>query len=262
MALATRAVQYDPPVSPETVRGWQEQLERVVPRAEGYVSHLRLVWEAGDPWDPVERWYLYDCTPRSVFESAATRRRIMGCPEDENADAILMRDLDGPSPREDGYFDSVLGEFVQTRDRECTLSQWRLWQAHGVYGIPWWVIQGEGGGHKRWFSAPEQKALRYAGLPDTPPIPGALPYAPFDQRVIERVLAYDRLRRTEDKLSRAASRTEHAALVTAARKRYLDLLTDMVSEARDMVKHVDLPRTALDERVDVDAAIDSFLNRA
>lgn len=260
-----REVQYDPPVAPETVAAWQDQLDRAVPRYPGYVSHLRLVWEAGDPWDPVERWYLYDCTPRRIFEESATKRRIMGVPEYDNADAILIRDLDGPSPREDGYYDRVLQQFIHTRERECTLTQWRLWQQHGVYGIPWWVIQGVKGGHKRWFATDEKKALRYAKLPDEPPVPGSLPYAPFDQRVLDRVLTYDRLRRFTQKLSRTGVKAEHKDLVRKARKAYLDHLGDVVAEARDMLRNADLPTLpggpAPARAMDWEAEIDRFLTQ-
>lgn len=259
-----RPVQFDPPVSAEQVEAWQATLDRVVPPMEGYVSHLRLVWEPGDAWDPVERWYLYDCTPRRVFEEAATKRRIMGVPEYDNADAILIRDLDGPSPREDGYYDRVLGEFIHTRERECTLQQWRLWHQHGVYGIPWWVIQGTTGGHKRWFAQAEKKALKYAHLPDEPPAPGTLPYAPFDERVLEKVLAYDRLRRLETKLSREGVRGEYQPMLEKARKAYLDLLTDAILEARDMTKHIEIPKDNAPPDRDRDWAgeIDRFLTKA
>lgn len=256
-----RPVQYDPPEAPETIRDWQATLDRAIPRYEGYVSHLRLVWEPGDAWDPVERWYLYDCVPRSVFEEAATKRRLMGVQEDDNADAILIRDLDGPSPREDGYYDATLKRFVHLRDRECTLQQWRLWQSHGLYGIPWWVIQGERGGHKRWFSAPEKKALRYAGLPDEPPVPGSLPYAPFDGRVLDTVLRYDRFRRLESKLTRAGVKAEHADLVRGARKRYFDFLVDVVKDAKSLVKHVDLPTGPAEDDRGWEQQMDAFLNR-
>jgi hypothetical protein len=265
---------YESPVAADTLHQWQQTLEAAVPRAEGYVSHLRIVWEAGDPWDVVQRWYLYDCTPRQVFEDSAARKRLLGCPEMDNGDAILIRDLDSHSPREDGYFDplverasedgtTVQGEYIALRDRNCTLQQWHLWHQHGVYGLPWWVIQGNHGGHKRYFSTQEKKALNYQKLPCTPPIPGSLPYAPFDRRVLDRILMYDRLRRTEVKLSREGVRAEHQALVTKARDQYLTLLTEMAMEARDMVKHEDLPRLGMETPgTDVEQEIETFLQRA
>lgn len=264
---------YEPPVGADTLHQWQTLLEAAVPRVEGYVSHLRIVWEAGDPWDTVQRWYLYDCTPRQVFEDSAARKRIMGVRDDENGDAILIRDLDSHSPREDGYFDAsivsedadgttVQGEYIALRPRECTLQQWHLWHQHGVYGIPWWVIQGDKGGHKRHFSTQEKKALNYRKLPCDPPVPGSLPYAPFDQRVLDRILRYDRLRRTEMKLSREGVRTEHQALVTKARNDYLDLMTEMVMDAQGIVKHLDLPKFGADKGVDIDRELETFLQQA
>ena len=40
---------YAPPCSPEQVASWQAELDRAVPPTD-HVSHLRIVWEPGDPW--------------------------------------------------------------------------------------------------------------------------------------------------------------------------------------------------------------------
>lgn len=258
---------YEPPVGPEVVADWQARLEAAVPRSERAVSHLRLVWEAGDPWEPVGRWFLYDCTPRVVFEESATRRRLLGCTEDENADAVLLRDLDGPSPRDvGGYYDAVLKTFVQDVPRNCTLTQWTLWQKEQVYGLPFWVIQGAHGGHQWRFTQGERRALKMLGRPTDPPRPGALPYAPFSERTLDKVLAYDRLRGLEATLSRDRTLRERKDLIAKARKDYLALLTDQVAEiwdevARPLKSTLPAMPDAPKIRTDFDAADDAFIHR-
>lgn len=257
---------YHPPVGPDTVADWQAMLERAVPPSEHSVSHLRIVWEPGDPWEPVGRWMLYDCVPRAVYEKSARERTIMSCPDEENGDLVLIRDMDGPSPRElGGHYDGVLKEFVVEVPRNCTLLQWHLWRSHAVYGYPFWVVQGERGGHKWKFDQGERRALSYHKLPTDPPRPGALCYAPFSERVLDKVLAYDRLRGLTMKLSRDRVLRERADIVADARRDYLALLTDQVAEIydevvrplKDALPAIDRPRVT----TDFAAADEAFLHR-
>lgn len=254
------------PVAPETVATWQAQLEAAIPPSEHTVSHLRLVWEPGEPWAPVGRWFLYDCVPRSVFERSAQQKRMAGCPEYDNGDAVLIADLDGLNPRECGTYDPILREFLTTSDRNCTERQWKLWHEHRVWGTPFWVIQGTHGGHKWAYNTAERKVLRYAGLPDLPPGPGALPYAPFDNRVLDKVLAYDRLRSTEGLLGRDAVARADRNKVQAARKAYVDFLTDSVGDLVREFKHAlqELPRDFTQSTrptVDYDEEVERFITK-
>lgn len=65
---------------------------------------------------------------------------------------------------------------------------WDLHVATGCYPQPIWVVQGNHGGHKWNFTPQEQKLLGMQGLPEDPPTPGSLPYAPIDRRVINALL--------------------------------------------------------------------------
>jgi hypothetical protein len=118
-----------------------------------------------------------------------------------NAD--ILAELKGPPPSKRGnYYDRVLGRFVRNPDVNITERAWNLYQQFGCWGRPFWVIQGDKGGHKRWFSSIEKKFLKLAGLPADPPVPGDLPYADFDERVMEQLRRHDRLQAVHGNLKR------------------------------------------------------------
>jgi hypothetical protein len=68
-----------------------------------------------------------------------------------------------------------------------------FYQRTGLVTEPFWIIQGDRGGHKYHYSMPEAMMARAVGLPDTPPLPGDLAYAPFDGRVLAKLRTLDRL---------------------------------------------------------------------
>lgn len=146
---------------------WQAWLDKVFPRNER-LSWLKLIWIAGDETvsdfgrlrvDPVQRWVLFQCT--SVVPSAVLPLLLGPPPHPKDNRIPLMRE------------------------------QWDLYQSDQVYGQPYWIIQGERGGHKRRFNKFEQKLLKAQRLPCDAPVAGALPYAPFDNRVIDKIVAFD-----------------------------------------------------------------------
>ena len=107
--------------------------------------------------------------------------------------------MQGPNPRDRGYYDTVLKRFVS--DALVTRQEWELYQAQKAIPKLFWVIQGEHGGHKRTFTPLEQKYLALARLPTQPPAPGDLPYAEFDQRVLMQLARRDRLQKLSGRLS-------------------------------------------------------------
>lgn len=158
---------------------WERQLAEISPPNPRF-SWLKLIWEPGDPWDkPVERYIIYQMVPFHAIP------------------ADILAELQGPSPRKRNYYDSVLERFVRDPDCLITLQAWELFRTTKCWGRPWWVIQGDKGGHKRYFSHTEKKLLRLMKLPVNPPIPGDLPYAEFDNRVIRQILLHDNLRHAQ-----------------------------------------------------------------
>jgi len=131
----------------------------------------------GDLWEPVQRWVIYQMTPARYVP------------------AMLMDALCGPNPRTLGYWDSVLHEFVT--ESLITLQQWQLFRETGCHASPLWILQGSYGGHKRRFSPAEAKSLKLRGFPGEAPPPGELPYATLDNRAIEQLVRWDRLRRLD-----------------------------------------------------------------
>jgi hypothetical protein len=162
------------PVQRTVPKEWQRQLSELWPRSEE-ISWPLLIWEAGYPWEPVNRWMIYEMLPPHAV-----------LPD------ILEQLMDAAPPK--GHWDAVLDEYIHEDDKTITTRAWHLWREYQCWGRPLWVIQGKNGGHKRWFNPTEKKLLQLAGLPSEPAAPGDLPYAPFDNRVIAKLVQHDLLR--------------------------------------------------------------------
>lgn len=162
------------PVQRTVPRDWATQLAELYPRSE-QISWPRLRWEPGYPWEVVERWMIDEMIPPHAV-----------MPD-------VLEQLQSPTPPQ-GHWDAVLDEYVHDDDSIITTTAWKLFRETGCWARPFWVIQGTKGGHKRWFSESEKKLLRLHGLPSDPAAPGDLPYAPFDNRVIQKLTQHDLLR--------------------------------------------------------------------
>ena len=66
---------------------------------------------------------------------------------------------------------------------------YQLYQDTGMFGQRWWVIQGNTGGHRYLLNPTEKKLLgsKADGRFQDVPLAGDLPYAPFDQRVVQHL---------------------------------------------------------------------------
>ena len=165
------------------------------------VSGLLVRWqpEAG-------RWFIYQvlpahCTPALVL--------------DEKQPIIAKGTLFIPAP---GRELMLLREMVDQ-------TAWEIFKETGRYSRPFWVVQGDKGGHKRRLSLLERRvAKQMTGRAADVPVPGDLPYAPVDRRVVEALRPLDRMQGWAyalDISSRSPQHfeaTERAALDTAARE--------------------------------------------
>jgi len=185
---------YDRPVPDR----WAEDLAQLAPKSDQH-PWLLLAWLSGEPWEPVQRWCVYEMIPLRVWQGLIQSHRRTGKKDDEIIEAVILEELQGPHPRERGYFDTVLKRFVS--EALVTRQEWELYHTHKAIPKLYWVIQGEHGGHKRVFSPLEQKYLSLQGLPEEPPAPGDLPYAEFDQRVLWQFAQRDRLQKLSGRLS-------------------------------------------------------------
>jgi hypothetical protein len=195
---------------------WQERLDHIFPPNDR-ISWLKLVWVAGDELvsragrvttDPVQRWVVFQMS-RQI--PAAVRPFLEGPPPHPKHNRIpLMRE------------------------------QWDLYKSDGCYGQPYWIIQGEKGGHKRRFTKHEQKILKAERRPIDPPAAGELPYAPFDQRVLDKLIAFDHVQfwnRAIEFEERGADQldAEEKQAAEACRGWLLDWLDSQVEAAIDSI---------------------------
>src|SRR3990167_2114432 len=179
MTLVKVGLEYDRPV-PEA---WERAAWSVAPPSN-FLSWLKLVWEPGDVWEPVERWMIYQMrAPRFVR------------PE-------MLKELRGPSPRSTGHYCAPgycecaikKNGWRDGAARMIDYAQWRLFQNTGHYGTRWWCIQGDQGGHRHRLDRIEAKVSRLHNGPDDTPAPGDLPYADFDSRAFHKIVQLDRVR--------------------------------------------------------------------
>lgn len=166
---------------PEFVPGraaFQARLDALAPRDSG-LSWLLLVWQPGDSWQPVHRWLVYQMIPERFV------------PEH------IRQSLDGPHPRIRGRWDALGSRFWSDPRCLVDLTQWTLWQRFRALARPYWVIQGERGGHRRRFSYQEKLSIYMeTGQQDVEPAaPGDLGYAAPDERVIAALEQRDQLAR-------------------------------------------------------------------
>jgi hypothetical protein len=222
--------QYQRPVP----RAWQEQLDQLTPERE-MAPWLLLAWLSGDPWETstlpdgsthagVQRWCIYEMVPLRVWVGIIQEQRRRGLKDDEILEAQILAALNGPNPRDLGYYDTVLKRFIT--EAEVTRQEWELFREHKAVPKLFWIIQGEHGGHRRHFTPLEQRYLQLAGLPAEAPSPGDLPYAPFDNRVFEMVRRRDRLQRQQSWVG--ASEDEYEAGMKDFRRQLVQWLEDQM----------------------------------
>jgi hypothetical protein len=153
---------WDRPVPPE----WESRLREISPISDVH-SWLCLKFHPA-----VERWMVYEMVP------------------DQYIDPGFRAELEGPHPH-------TLEEWA----RICTPWQWEAYRTYRVHARPCWIIQGSHGGHKVTFDAADQELCRAAGLPPEPPAFGSLPYAPFDERVVEQLVRRNKLVQAKNDLA-------------------------------------------------------------
>lgn len=114
----------------------------------------------------------------------------------------------------------------------------------GKLPVAFFIIQGDKGGHKLHYSPVERElAMWYTGSAEPPPA-GALPYAPFDQRVLDQLRRLDWLHTTYQTYEAAANgdMTEALRRMRAEVLEYTDeALSEAIEEAMPALMDADLP---------------------
>lgn len=161
----------------QIVPDWLADLRAVSPVSTLH-SYLMPYWyRAG------QRWVLYDVLPiEAIDDELDTGSGMTG--------AQLKEIMAGPRPSELPYD-------VPISDTQHEM--FRLWRG---YARPYWVLQGESGGHQVNFSPDQASALLRMGLESAPPKVGALPPCPFDNRVTQQLRHLNRLHQFQDSIDR------------------------------------------------------------
>jgi hypothetical protein len=169
---------------------WEKRLAEISPRTNRF-TWLKLVWEPGFPWEePVERYMLMQMTPAHAVDQYVLEQLEHPLPPSE------MGNYWDPHMKwvDDADGSERIGLFVRNPDCLITEQAYWLYRETGAWAKRYWVIQGDKGGHKYRFTQVEQRLLRFMNLPTDPPVPGTLPYAPFDERVIAQMELLDMLK--------------------------------------------------------------------
>lgn len=245
---------YSRPVPPE----WQADLARLTPK-EDRTTWLQLAWMSGDPWGPVQRWCVYEMVPLLVWQNIIRAHVARGKKPEETIEFEQWQDLEGPHPRDRGYYDTILKSFMSDG---CTVTrqEWELYREHQK-AIPklYWIIQGEQGGHKRRYDQLEQQWLHHAGLPTDPPSPGDLPYAPYDRRVYDQLAQRAALKQMQSKLSqdRGEAATQKQEL-RAAIVKWIESQSRQVLESQ-RISLDGIPRTGDDPTAQIEREIQNYV---
>lgn len=249
-------------------KSWVEQLEKLAYDKDN-VPWLKLVWEPGlpeaepipglptAPAEPVQRWFLYELMPPAVWHGFIKANAARGIPDDENWELAILNACCGPDPRTQLKWDDELGRMVP--DNEVSWLIWELYQETHCVAYPWWVIQGHHGGHKLSLSPTERKMAKLLGLPEEPPAPGALEYAPFDNRVLDQIRRRDRIYRRTGTL--AVRQAEQQQEERDGRRLLVKWLTEQLTGELEAapLNIYDIRRTEHDPTGDIERRIERFI---
>lgn len=154
---------------------WSRALAETCPQYEG-ISSFHIAWEPGEEWEPIQRYMIWQDQTREMTQK------------------LILRDYPGCTgltqehPRLNAKWDAVAKCYVK---QDGTLAKtdkltYERYHRTGRYGVRFWVIQGDTGGHRFNLSHLEKQILKFGsnGKMRDVPLPGDLPYAPFDGRVL------------------------------------------------------------------------------
>lgn len=119
-------------------------------------------------WRDCGRWVLYECIHESLI------------PEQ---DREIVHFLSGPQPSRITDPALAYSRMLYANDYQCM-----MYRTHKVWARNCWIVQGSTGGHPIEYDLLEKSILQACGLPTDPPPLGTLPYAPFDERVVNQLM--------------------------------------------------------------------------
>jgi hypothetical protein len=222
---------------------WLRLLREVSPVSRVHSWLLPYWYRAG------ERWVLYDVLPAHLI------------PNDETALGGIMTGADffllvnGPRPSERPDFEDMV---------VCPVSdvQHEMYRRYQVYARPFWVLQGETGGHQVAFTPQQASHLTAMGLPSQAPRIGSLPACPFDNRAAHQLQQLNRLHqmgnsmdRLRDSGSREWAEAEESRMAREIREaecRFIEQqMTPVTDMALSLVKGANTRSEHRDQIIDV-----------
>jgi len=155
---------------------WQHALDQVFTPSAG-LGRLVVRWSPGLEEHPTQRWVIDQLIPlRACFTMDYRQARVIPIPAMQQYLDVVERPAGAPWPA------------------PHHLRLWRTLQDTGCLAVPFWIVQGHQGGHKLQYDRLDQIWAQFRTGRLDAPRPGALPYAPFDRRVVDALVAQDRFR--------------------------------------------------------------------
>lgn len=170
---------------------WCHELYAIGGQPNAQASYLDVLWWAGEPPSSgaedhaIQRWAIWECLPLAALER--TPRFAAQAYE-------LLRALRGPPPTSKRTWIVREGRRQMRSTSIVSQFQWELFQTRREWVVPYWIIQGNYGGHLWRFPPAYQMLLRLHGRRLQPPVPGMLPYAAWDNRVRSQLIRERELR--------------------------------------------------------------------
>ena len=165
---------------------WDTALQKLATR-EDRATWLHLVWEPGEPYDPVQRWEIYELLPPHIVNPT------------------WLEEFKRPPPRMDGQWiddDEVVGGKRWESASLVSRMQYDLWTQYHRWPQRLWVVQGEGGGHLRRLTRHQEASFELHNPGMLWPAPGELAYADPDERTWDALRLRERLMYREYQLDR------------------------------------------------------------
>ena len=235
------------PVPPE----WRQQLADAYP-PDAPNGFPWLVWEPGYDWilegntydEIVERWMLYWCQPIETMNP-------FGHGQDYNLG--ILKELKGPPPESLRIVSTIAGRMVRIiPGTVITQRTWEVFHETGCYGRPIWCVQGPNGGTPMAYPVLYQARAKINRLPTTPPMPGTLPYADFDNRVLASIAQYETIRerawdvRKRKRTTGSRNRENEAKCVAMVDAWLQERVAAYAADIAPILPDADLPVTTTD----------------
>jgi hypothetical protein len=199
---------------------WEAALREFSPKTRVH-SFLIFYW-----YRLHHTWVLYDGVPLELID-----------PDQPIAPGLMGRELllllEGPPPREAPSF---------AKQPWVSDAQHEMARIYGVYARPYWVLQGERGGHQYAYSPEQQHFLIQIGRDMSPPKIGTLAPCPFDNRAIVQLQRLNRLYQLNRDVGRLrqsgssdAADVQQALVEREIRELSMRMLEQQMGEIGDMV---------------------------